>query len=357
MEALKELLWHANDSLAFKAPWLFAEKASLAVGLPKRIDDALGEAQKQLKGGEGEPEEIVQRAICYVAYQLKMIDGHSSTPLWSGAHTESSSLGDAAGGESFSTPDCPPAPELRIEHHSGLTIARLVVPECSAPSQEHSRSYYHQLRELIRSAEDSDVRGYIIDVRGNGGGNMFPMYGGLLPLLGSGKLSAFLTPPESSSGNPGDFSTWKRLCAKSNLELFADANQLTELQAELRQSNSELPIIRKPVALWQNEGTGSSGEQVLILFSGRDQTRRFGSPSSGLTTANIPLRLSKKPEFPIVIANAVTADRNNERYWGIVAPEETIDCSSEVPLAPGEAELREEAELLKRSAKWMRTLR
>jgi len=357
MEAVNELCRHANDSLAVKAPWLFEEKESLTEGLAEKIDNALVEAQEQLKRGEGEPKEIVQRAICYVACLLKMIDGHSFTPLWSRAHTESSSLGDAAGGESVLTPICPPAPELRIQKHSGLAIARLVVPECSAPSQEHSRSYYHRLRELIRSAEDCDVQGYIIDVRGNGGGNMFPMYGGLLPLLGSGKLSAFLTPPDSSSGNPQDFSTWKRLCAKSNLKGFADANQLTDLQAELSQSNSELPTIRKPVALWQNEGTGSSGEQVLILFSGRDQTRRFGRPSFGLTTANIPLLLSKEPEFPIVLATAVTADRNNKRYWGIVVPEEKIDDPSEETLATEEAKQREESELLEKSAKWMRTLR
>jgi hypothetical protein len=50
------------------------------------------------------------------------------------------------------------------------------------------------IQSAIRNADRPDLAGWIVDVRGNGGGNMWPMVAGLGPIIGAGVLGYFISP-------------------------------------------------------------------------------------------------------------------------------------------------------------------
>ena len=50
------------------------------------------------------------------------------------------------------------------------------------------------LQRSIMSADKTETIGWIVDVRGNGGGNMWPMIAGVGPVLGEGVAGYFIDP-------------------------------------------------------------------------------------------------------------------------------------------------------------------
>ena len=56
------------------------------------------------------------------------------------------------------------------------------------------------IQEAIRNADRDDLVGWIVDLRGNGGGNMWPMIAGVGPVLGEGVLGYFIDPVGGESG-------------------------------------------------------------------------------------------------------------------------------------------------------------
>jgi hypothetical protein len=51
-----------------------------------------------------------------------------------------------------------------------------------------------QTQELICSLDQVHPGGWIVDLRGNSGGDMWPMVAGLGPIIGDGVLGAFVAP-------------------------------------------------------------------------------------------------------------------------------------------------------------------
>lgn len=74
-----------------------------------------------------------------------------------------------------------------------------------------------------------------------------------------------------------------------------------------------------PVAVLIGERTASSGEAVLVAFQARDQTKTFGHPTGGYTTAirRFPLRDGAR----LYLAVATFADRSGHVYRGRIYPD------------------------------------
>ena len=64
------------------------------------------------------------------------------------------------------------------------------------------------------------------------------------------------------------------------------------------------------------------GEASVIAFRGRPNTRSFGTPTGGLSTANRSIQLSDGAWLYLTVA--VMADRNLTRYGGPVGPDEVL---------------------------------
>lgn len=107
--------------------------------------------------------------------------------------------------------------------------------------------------------------GYLLDLRGNTGGNAFPMLVAVAPLL----------PPKIDVQ-----------ASYLNGQLFVQVTLLVRVCAPAHARP------RAPVAVLTDGQTASSGEGVLLDFTGRRNLRSFGQPTYGFTMGNHEVRLS-----------------------------------------------------------------
>ncbi|MEO8086562.1 MAG: S41 family peptidase, partial [Bacteroidota bacterium] len=115
-----------------------------------------------------------------------------------------------------------------------------------------------------------NIKGLIIDLRLNAGGNMYPMLLGVNPVLGNGKIGSF-----NVSGKTNQ--DW--LLQDNNF--YVDTTLVTSLKSGC--------IIRAdniPVVLICSNSTGSAGEDFIIAFKGRPNTVLIGEKTAGYVTIN-----------------------------------------------------------------------
>jgi C-terminal processing protease CtpA/Prc len=172
----------------------------------------------------------------------------------------------------------------------GREVGYLELPTLAALHGDEE--YPRRVRALIQEIDSPDVCGWIVDLRRNGGGNMWPMLEGVRPVLGEGPLGFFVpgNVPWSYPSTSGPAITVHR-------------------------SNP-------PVAVLTSRVTASSGEALAIAFRGRALTRSFGESTFGVPTANTTFPL---PDGAwLVLTTAHEADRTGRVYEGAIAPDETF---------------------------------
>ena len=192
-------------------------------------------------------------------------------------------------------------------------VAILTVPACSgAYDDETTARYANTLHQLICELRADGAAAWIVDLRGNGGGNMWPMIAGLGPLLGEGVVGFMVYPAD------GREDAWSYQAGASYLEeqevISVDAADLCPIMKPLA-----------PVAVLIGPETASSGEATAISFIGRENTRILGQASAGLTTATMGFDLSDGAA--IVLTVAVFADRTGTQYGEPIIPDEEIITS------------------------------
>jgi C-terminal processing protease CtpA/Prc len=170
---------------------------------------------------------------------------------------------------------------------------------------EAARLYAETLGAEVRRLDAADVCGWVIDLRGDSGGNMWPMLNGLKSLLGDPPFGAFVTPQ-------GAVSSWVEISG-----VVAEARDVPRSPPTAPKSHKS----RAPIALLIGPQTASSGEMVAIALQGRPQTRSFGSQTAGLVTANQSFVLSDGAV--LAIATAWVRDRTGRTYTGALQPDQS----------------------------------
>jgi len=179
----------------------------------------------------------------------------------------------------------------------------LQVPPFSGGAEE-ANALVARYHDLIGEVDASaPVCGWIVDVRGNTGGNMWPMVAGVAPLLGEGTVGHFV----DADGRVSDWFI-------ENGRVGVDDFVLVEAR-----STSPLKTPDPAVAVLTDGRTASAGEAVAIAFRGRPNTRSFGAPTWGVSTANSAFPLSDGAV--IVLTVATMADRFGNVYGGEVVPD------------------------------------
>jgi C-terminal processing protease CtpA/Prc len=168
-------------------------------------------------------------------------------------------------------------------------------------SDAWARQYVEHGRSRIAGLQAEGVCRFILDLRSNTGGNMYPMLSALSPLLDDGNLGKF----EYADGH---MTYWglKDGEASETKETFA-------------------PVAPKkaatlPVAVLLGQRTASSGEFTAMSFKGRANTRFFGSPTAGYVTGNDPVKLSDGAM--ILMTDGWGIDRTGRKYVDVVLPDE-----------------------------------
>ncbi|MGA7930969.1 MAG: S41 family peptidase, partial [Candidatus Sulfotelmatobacter sp.] len=90
--------------------------------------------------------------------------------------------------------------EGHIDHLDGMSFAHLVVPMCVGryTDEEKNAAEFQQfadkLHRLTVDLQAQKPDSWIIDLRGNLGGNMWPMLAGIGLVVGEGDLGSFQSP-------------------------------------------------------------------------------------------------------------------------------------------------------------------
>ena len=154
--------------------------------------------------------------------------------------------------------------------------------------------------QIAKIKSNNKLKGWIIDLRFNSGGHVYPMLLALYDFLGNntvwGELNIKRTITSTISLNNGKY--------LQNKEVKYSINPAGKL------------LDKSKIAIITNIGTGSSGEITAIAFKERKNTIFIGENTNGLTTTN------DKRDLPFELYMALTTgydcDRSGKFYKTIV---------------------------------------
>jgi C-terminal processing protease CtpA/Prc len=167
--------------------------------------------------------------------------------------------------------------------------------------------FAEELQSIIGKLESAGADRWILDLRDNQGGNLWPMLAGLGPLLGDGEAGASLRPDGER----------RRIWYEDGKVGLGDYVQL-----RVRGEPYRLQYSGAPVAVLQDDETASAAEIVAAAFAARPQTRSFGSATRGATTATRTFPLMDGAALMLAVAS--TVDRNGRVLNGPIAPDEIV---------------------------------
>ncbi|MBB5327516.1 S41 family peptidase [Tunturiibacter gelidoferens] len=213
-------------------------------------------------------------------------------------------------------------PDGHLVHFGKRAFAWVSVPACGARhSNWHDNladfhTYATNLHSIAANLSAAHPKGWVIDLRGNGGGNMWPMLAGIGFVLGEGVAGSFV----SSDGTVQSEWSYK------HGEALLGTKNMNDFAVDAPLSLPHLPA----VAILIDSGTISSGEAIAVSFAGRPHTRFFGTHTFGLSSANEMLPL---PDGASLFLNsAVDADRTHQRYDNGIEPDVTFAEPSSLPV-------------------------
>ena len=161
------------------------------------------------------------------------------------------------------------------------------------------------IQQQIKAADRDGLAGWIVDLRGNGGGNMWPMIAGVGPVLGEGIIGWIVY-------NGREYEREYRDGAALSLgEAFA------LVQAPY--------TVQKPyprVAVLTDGLVNSAGEALAVYFKGRPDTRSFGTPTCG--HHHLLQDFSLNDGAVLWLTTARHEDRARRTYAGPIEPDEVI---------------------------------
>lgn len=182
------------------------------------------------------------------------------------------------------------------------------VPGYNCYNQNDIDSLGQILYDTIFHFARFNPKGFIIDLRLNGGGNVYPMIAGLSLLLGNEAI-AFEKNYQDSTVR-----TWHIL----NGNLFMNETQLTFLKTKSIPKFAQIPV-----AILIGPATRSSGSMTAIAFKKRRFVKFFGeATAAGYTTSNGYYVFADNLSMNFAV-NFV-ADRRGVVYKNNVAPDMEI---------------------------------
>ncbi len=203
----------------------------------------------------------------------------------------------------------PPIYRLLEKNVAYLSLFRL-----PAISDEADQEYNKQVQTAIRVLDSSDVDKWIIDLRENEGGNMWPMLLGLGPFLDKECIGFFVR-------NNGEKIPWKY---KKNVVKQGNYCCLT----------SSLPLYQlkkiPKIAVLIGNKTASSGEAVAVAFSGQKNVRFFGQETSGFANGTYPFFLSDGA--CLLLPVMLFSNRLGQIFYANIVPDEIIKANEETNL-------------------------
>lgn len=146
---------------------------------------------------------------------------------------------------------------------------------------EAGRKYAKVAEDFIHENRDK-IKGVVLDLRGNTGGDMGPMATAVSSLLPDGELMyyhyrSYDVPVTLKDGVISNTGTGGK-------SLYPDEK------------------LKVPVAILTDDMTASSGEALTLCFRGLENTRTFGAPTAGYTSVNMLYSLYDGAQMYLTVA-------------------------------------------------------
>ena len=212
--------------------------------------------------------------------------------------------------------EMPPAKQLALYPDESVPgdIGYIRIPWVVG-SQEKLDAYIANVQAQIKERDKPELKGWLVDLRGNMGGNMWPMLVGVGPVLGEDTLGYLFDSNNTKTA-------WRYEKGKALAD--GDIEAETATYYTLKSAN---PV----VAVLTDTLTASSGEAVAVAFKARKHTRSFGAGTCGVSTGRERFYLSDGSV--LLLTTAVFADRRLVRYGHSIAPDEPLKPAEVVPQA------------------------
>lgn len=153
-----------------------------------------------------------------------------------------------------------------------------------------------KIRAAVIKLSKNKVKNWVVDLRYNGGGNMYPMVTGLGTLIGDGIVGKLVSYSKDTLFN------WKIL----NGNFIYDVPDVVTLK-----KNPKFKTLPK-IAILTSRWTVSSGEILATCFKGRPKTKFFGEATGGYTTNNNWEVINE--QVILNISTGIYCDRNGTIY-------------------------------------------
>lgn len=191
----------------------------------------------------------------------------------------------------------------RIDGRMINDIAYFAVPYMGVNKQEQIDSYSNWLYDEVAKLQLQNPKGWVIDLRLNGGGNIRPMLAGLAMFFGQGIVSYYL----DKDGEASDESAF------SEGDFFMDG----KIQASIKSKIPSIPNVK--VAVLIGPGTASSGEITAAIFSERPNTLLLGEATAGLANATNGFVFNNNNNY-FLISTARIANRHKNVFPEAILP-------------------------------------
>jgi hypothetical protein len=170
-------------------------------------------------------------------------------------------------------------------------------------SQAQAALYSQTGQAKISELKRQGVCRFVVDLRADSGGNMYPMISSVGALLGNGALGTF-------ENGAGKYTPWLLKDGVATIGPISDSPTAAAKPIEGA----------VPVAVLIGPPTASAGEFTAMSFKGRPNTRFFGEPTAGYVTANQPIPL---PDGAVIIMTVGWGiDRAGRKYTDWIEPDE-----------------------------------
>lgn len=267
---------------------------------------------------------INRAAIDWVDFKKKVLAKASGAETIEQAHPAVefaiAALGDKHtqfyGARPVKGPEIPPAKQLPLYPDEPVPgdIGYIRIPWVVG-SPEKLDAYVTSVQAQIKERDKPELKGWLVDLRGNMGGNMWPMLVGVGPVLGEDTLGYSVDANNTKTA-------WRY--EKGRALADGDIEAETAIYYTLKAAN---PV----VAVLTDTLTASSGEAVAVAFKARKHTRSFGAGTCGVSTGRGRFYLSDGSV--LLLTTAVFADRRRVRYGHSIAPDEPLKPAEVVPQA------------------------
>lgn len=208
---------------------------------------------------------------------------------------------------------------------TGRSVAVIVVPAVNTIRGETSAPYGNALYAAVAEVE-SAACGFVVDLRGNTGGDVWPMVTGLSDLVGDGYAFGYVTAE-------GQFQPYAVLRDGAALSDPVDPEEpvINRVEGWRRVPGASTA----PIAVLIDGATASSGEGTVLSLIGRPTARTFGSRTYGVASSNDRVELSDG--VVMYITTTMAADRDGKVYPDGIPPDEPIEPGPGEPDDPADA--------------------